>query len=77
MLRQFIRQRALLATTPVTTASRLFSADATEKEKEQGRAEWGIKYNDECLKFEKEWKQIADKIEAEQRVYLEKELSET
>ena len=39
-------------------------------------AEWGIKYNDECLKFEKEWKIISDKIEAEQRVYLEKELSE-
>lgn len=55
----------------------MFSTDAkpTEKELEQGRAEWGIKYNDECLKFEKEWKIISDKIEAEQRVYLEKELS--
>ena len=30
-----------------------------------GAAEWGIKYNDECLKFEKEWKSIADKIETE------------
>ena len=57
---------------------RMFSADAkpTEKELEAGRAEWGIKYNDECLKFEKEWKVVADKIETEQRVYLEKELSE-
>ena len=55
----------------------MFSTDAkpTDKELEQGRAEWGIKYNDECLHFEKEWKIISDKIEAEQRVYLEKELS--
>jgi hypothetical protein len=30
----------------------------------------------ECLKFEKEWKQIADKVETEQAVYLDKELSE-
>ena len=44
--------------------------------KNDGAAEWGIKYNDECLKFEKEWKQIADKIETEQSVYLESELSE-
>ena len=39
-------------------------------------AEWGIKYDDECLKFEKEWKQIADKVETEQAVYIDKELSE-
>jgi hypothetical protein len=44
--------------------------------KVDGAAEWGIKYNDECLKFEKEWKQIADKIETEQSVYLDTELSE-
>lgn len=24
--------------------------------------EWGIKYDDECLKFEKEWKEIAEKV---------------
>ena len=56
----------------------MFSAETkpTEKELEHGRAEWGIKYNDDCLKFEKEWKVIADKIEGEQRVYLEKELSD-
>ena len=56
----------------------MFAADGktAEAEKAQGQAEWGIKYDDECLKFEKEWKVIADKIEAEQMVYLEKELSE-
>ena len=37
---------------------RFFSADA-----KTGAAEWGIKYDDECLKFEKEWKKIADKVE--------------
>ena len=38
--------------------------------------EWGIKYNDECLKFEKEWKEISEKIEGQQAVYLDSELSE-
>jgi hypothetical protein len=28
----------------------------TKEEIEKGQQEWGIKYNDECLKFEKEWK---------------------
>ena len=55
-----------------TQAIRLFSADAS---KDCG-AEWGIKYDDECLKFEKEWKEIADKVEEEQNIYIEKELSE-
>ena len=56
---------------------RMFSADQakpeeketkgefTKEEIEKGRAEWGIKYSDEALKFEKEWKLIADKIEKE------------
>ena len=62
---RFIRQIRMLA------QIRYFSANDKD-----GRAEWGIKYNDDCLKFEKEWKQIADKIETEQSVYIEKELSE-
>jgi len=33
-----------------TTPMRLFAADNNKA------AEWGIKYDDECLKFEKEWK---------------------
>ena len=43
---------------------------------EAGRQEWGIQYNDECLKFEKEWTAIAEKIEADNLVYLESELSD-
>jgi len=35
-----------------------------------------VKYDDECLAFEKEWKEIADKVESEQAVYLDNELSE-
>ena len=35
----------------------------TKEEIEAGRAEWGIKYNDECLKFEKEWEIIAKAVE--------------
>ena len=57
-------------------ATRTFSSDVENKEKpaaetftkeeiEHGRQEWGLKYDDECLKFEKEWKEVADKIEAE------------
>ena len=38
--------------------------------------EWGVQYNDECLKFEKEWQQVANKLEGEQSVYVKKELSE-
>jgi len=53
------------------TPMRFFAAADNNK-----AAEWGIKYDDECLKFEKEWKQIADKVETEQAVYLDSELSE-
>jgi hypothetical protein len=39
---------------------RTFSTEA-----EKAKEEWGEKYSDECFAFEKEWKQIADKIEKE------------
>jgi len=29
----------------------MFSAEATDKEKEQSRLEWTIKYDEECLNF--------------------------
>lgn len=29
--------------------------DLTPEEIKKGQDEWGIKYDDECLKFEKEW----------------------
>jgi len=41
------------------------AAAPSKEEIDAGRAEWGIKYDDEALKFEKEWKEIADKVEAE------------
>ena len=31
------------------------AAEPTKEEKEAHAHEWGIKYNDEALKFEKEW----------------------
>jgi hypothetical protein len=37
----------------------------TKEELEQGNKEWGIKYNDECLQFEKEWALIARNVEDE------------
>ena len=39
--------------------------EPTKEEIEAGRAEWGIKYDDECLKFEKEWQEIASRVEQE------------
>ena len=61
------------------STSRFFSAEAeaetaaqtevpepTKEELEAGRIEWGIKYDDECLKFEKEWEIIANKVQTEQ-----------
>ena len=50
--------------------------EPTKEEIEASRQEWGIKYDDECLKFEKEWKEIADKVTAEQFTYLDAELSD-
>ena len=49
---------------------------ATQAELEAGRAEWGIKYNDECLKFEKEWEIIAKAVEEKQMTFLESELGD-
>jgi hypothetical protein len=37
----------------------------TPEELAKNREEWGEKYSDECFAFEKEWKQISDKIEKE------------
>ena len=50
--------------------------EPTAAEIAKGQEEWGIKYDDECLKFEKEWKVIAEAIEKEQMIYLESELSD-
>lgn len=58
---KFITKRSLVISATaairiVPQPVRMFAAAPTDKEKEQARAEWGIKYDDECLKFEKEWK---------------------
>jgi hypothetical protein len=37
--------------------------EPTPEELEKNRHEWGIKYDDECFKFEKEWEAIASAIE--------------
>ena len=50
--------------------------EPTAAEVEAGRQEWGIKYDDECLKFEKEWAEIAEKVQQENMMYLESELSD-
>lgn len=45
-------------------------AAAPKKEFATNKEEWGEKYSDECLKFEKEWKVICDKIENEYALLL-------
>ena len=56
-----------------TAMWRMFSAESAPEqkssipepsaaEKETARHEWGLKYDDECLKFEKEWEIIAKKV---------------
>ena len=52
------------------------AAEPSAAEVEAGRQEWGIKYDDECLKFEKEWQEIAQRVQDENMVYLEAELSD-
>ena len=37
--------------------------EPTQAELERGQQEWGIKYDDECLKFEKEWEIMAKAVE--------------
>ena len=48
-----------------STEQKVEDVPPTEEELARNRDEWGIKYTDECFKFEKEWKAIADKIDAE------------
>jgi len=71
-LAQLTQQQRFAFSTPDESKT----AEAESSTKVIGDSEWGIKYDDECLKFEQEWKIIADKVEAEQSVYLEQELSE-
>ena len=50
--------------------------EPTKEEVEEGRKQWGIQYDDECLKFEKEWEIIAGRVESEQRTFLASELGD-
>ena len=66
-------QEEAKAETPASAATE----EPTQAEKEANASEWGIKYDDECLKFEKEWQAIAEAVEKESLTYLEGELSDT
>ena len=57
MLANIAMKTLIRRSTPLTVGVRSFS------KQQIGEGEWGIKYDDECLKFEKEWKQIADEVE--------------
>jgi large subunit ribosomal protein L7/L12 len=51
-------------------------ADFPEAEKQKYRDSWGLKYNDECLKFEKEWEKVAEESDLKQNKMIENELDE-
>ena len=65
--------------------SRMFSSagnieqeyeEITEEEKQKYRDQWGLKFNDECIKFEKEWEKIAEEKNEEQAAHLSEELND-
>lgn len=79
----FSKSRSLLSMKRVS--ARYFSADAeakpevpepTKEELEANKSEWGLKYDDECFKFEKEWEIIAQKVMDEQNTFIESELGD-
>jgi hypothetical protein len=72
VLKKHQRQLALSAVQALnnnsskTVVMRQFSAQTpSAEEAAKAKEEWGEKYSDECFQFEKEWKQISDKIENE------------
>ena len=52
------------------------AAEPTEEELKRNREQWGLQYDDECFKFEKEWEIMAAQVEAEQNTFLEAELGD-
>ena len=50
--------------------------EPTEEEKLSYREQWGLKFDDECIKFEKEWEQIAKDRDEQQMKVLTEELDE-
>jgi large subunit ribosomal protein L7/L12 len=50
--------------------------DISEPEKQKYRDAWGLKFDDECIKFEKEWEKIAEDKENKQKMYIDEVLDE-
>lgn len=50
-------------------------AEISEEEKQKYRDSWGLKFDDECIKFEKEWEKIAEVKNRNQIEHLSKELN--
>lgn len=73
---QLINSRVAYFSEEVKEEAKPAAAEPTAAEVQAGQQEWGIKYDDECLKFEKEWAEIAERVQQENMVYLESELSD-
>lgn len=50
--------------------------EVTEADKKKYRDAWGLKFDDECIKFEKEWEKIAADRDHQQMAALKEELTE-
>ena len=59
---QLVNSRVAYFSEEVKEEAKPAAAEPTAAEVEAGQQEWGIKYDDECLKFEKEWAEIAERV---------------
>eukprot|EP00343_Euplotes_focardii_P011826 CAMPEP_0205831176 /NCGR_PEP_ID=MMETSP0206-20130828/43293_1 /ASSEMBLY_ACC=CAM_ASM_000279 /TAXON_ID=36767 /ORGANISM="Euplotes focardii, Strain TN1" /LENGTH=242 /DNA_ID=CAMNT_0053135553 /DNA_START=92 /DNA_END=816 /DNA_ORIENTATION=- len=50
--------------------------EITEGEKQKYRDAWGLKFDDECIKFEKEWEEIAKDRDEEQMRQLDERITD-
>jgi hypothetical protein len=69
-------QRSSMRFFSAETETKTEVPEPTKEDLEAGRVEWGLKYDDECFKFEKEWEIIAKKVQDEQQVFIESELGD-
>ena len=71
-------QASALSTRGLMATSRAanFASDNTGKDEGAAKQEWGIQYEDEIYKFQKEWKEIADAVAFENPTFIKNDLSD-
>ena len=69
-----LQSAALSSRSLITSRAAYFSTKG--KDESAAAQDWGIKYDDEIYKFQKEWKQISDAVDFENPTFLENDLSD-